>query len=128
MEDKERKSEGMSSSPPGEWKAKEIVALGEKVGKDLAKLEVTSRPLRRLLGAMRKIEARGELWFQGHRDEVVFLIPSLVWAEARNPKLERLRKELEGPIKQVESYEGFKKLLKFVESIVAYHKKHGGKD
>jgi len=101
---------------------------GEALARRLANQQESSNQLRRFLGALRKIEARGESWFQSHADEVVFLKVPLTWAAARERKLEEFSQQLESRIDAVDNFEKFKSLTKFVEVVVAYHKKHGGPD
>ena len=110
---------------PG-WTSQEIVEEGERLARRLARpgQAVSSNQLRKFLGALRKIEARGESRF--HVDDVIFLKVPLTWASAREPKLEEFREKVESRIDYVDTFEKFKGLTRFVEAIVAYHKKHGG--
>lgn len=132
--------------------AETIVCIAEEVGKFLKngqfiknnkieKVDLRLNQLRRFLDALRRIEVelKGkidddkesilEIDFNSVKDSVELLRPKLAYAAGREEKVKPLMNVLDPAIKAVTrngKKEAFVKLLRLVESIIAYHRYHGG--
>jgi len=65
--------------------------------------------------------------FSAIETEVVLLKPKLAYAAARKKESKPLSDVMSAAIDKVNSEEDFKRLVQFIESIIAYHKAEGGK-
>lgn len=114
--------------------AKELDRWGEEWGKRLAK-EVKTNQIRNIYGAVQHIRVRASRPQPDTSDinrRLIFLKPKLAYASGRQGALKPLRNFLVQAIDSVvESKTPEKTRENFfflMESIVAYHKFHGGKD
>lgn len=116
--------------------ADKIVAIAEEVGAHLGKgkplkekgIDLKVNQIRKFLDAVRRIETqiKGKE-FEVARDSIILLLPKLAYAAGREPRVIPLMNVLQPAIKSAaQSQENFHKLLKLVESIIAYHRFYGG--
>ena len=115
----------------------ELDRQGEKWGKDLADRHsgVKTNQIRNLYAAVQHIRVRASQPQPDTEDinrRLVFLKPKLAYASGRQPALKGLRNFLVQAIDSVMCSEDPPKAQEnffiLMESIVAYHKFHGGKD
>jgi CRISPR type III-A-associated protein Csm2 len=100
-----------------EWSADEIVKNAESVANKLTQSrQQLDTQIRKFLDAMRQIERKFS------KEKVVLLKPKLAYAVSRNPDLLPLFEVLEPAIDRVSNENEFKKLVSFMEAIVAYYK------
>lgn len=138
--------------------AEEIVEYGERLGKEYAKhgekdkqygvvlwrrgreerFDIKTNQIRNVFGAIKRVEME---WTKEKKKEkpdflriereLELLKPRLAYA-ARHDEVKPLKKVLDKAIDGVKSskdeQEAFKNFMRFVESIVAYHKFYGGGD
>lgn len=108
--------------------ADRLVEIAEDVGKRLSPkgIGLKINQIRRFLDEARQIEAeikRGKF----PADRVVLLRPKLAYAAGREQKVRDLMTVLDPAIRSASrSEENFKKFLRLIEGIVAYHRFHGG--
>ena len=108
---------------------------GEKWGKELKNANIKTNQIRNIYGAVQHIRflaSRPDADTADLNRRLIFLKPKLAYASGRQGKLKPLRKLLVQAIDSVvasptpeKARENFFFLL---ESIVAYHKFHGGRD
>lgn len=110
--------------------AERLVKLAEEMGKYLVSVGLKTTQIRRFLDGVRRIDIASERGKSFDKDKVVLLKPKLAYAAGRQPTQLRPLMEVLDPAITAggKDYESFKKLLAFVEGIVAYHRYHGGKD
>ncbi len=108
--------------------ADRIVEIAEAVGKQLSPkgINLKINQIRRFLDEARQIELevkRGVF----PADRVVLLLPKLAYAAGREQKVRDLMKVLDPAIRSArDSAANFKKFLRLIEGIVAYHRFYGG--
>jgi CRISPR-associated protein Csm2 len=118
-----------------------LVEIADLVGKHLVngtykrrneekRIDLKVNQIRRFLDSVRKIEAnlKGKR-FEEVKDAIMLLRPKLAYAAGREDKVKPLMNVLDPAIKSAataENDENFKKLLRLIEGIVAYHKFYGG--
>ncbi len=123
--------------------AEALVEVAEEVGKYLTKgkyskgkdkppghMNLKVNQIRRFLDAVRRIEAelKGQE-FEKVKDSIVLLRPKLAYAAGREEQVKPLMNVLDLAIKSgAQSESKFKKLLRLIESIIAYHNYYGGKN
>jgi len=115
-----------------------VVDIAKKVGGFLGKknednadaIDLKMNQIRRFLVAARKIETEiKSKSFEAVSDTIVLLRPKLAYAAGREQKVVPLMNVLDPAIKSAaQSRENFKKFLKLIESIIAFHKYYGGKN
>lgn len=118
--------EGLKSLP-----ADKLIEMAQKMGKYLANREVglKTTQIRKFLDGVKKIDVLSERGKNFNKEQVILLKPKLAYAAGRQAAVKPLMEVLDPAITAgQESYESFKKLIAFIESIVAYHRFHGGKD
>jgi len=108
----------------------QIVEQADKAGKLFAR-KIKINQIRRFLDGVRRIENRlkGESDFNTVKDQVVLLRPMLAYAAGRDNRndMKELMNFLDPAIKSgSRSKDNFKKLLRLIEGIVAYHRFYGG--
>ncbi len=118
----------------------EIVSWCESFGKYLATKKttnaqgrtytttkaMTTSQLRRFFGEVKRIEMQEEY----NASEVAMLNPLLAYAVGRDSdetKIGDFQREMSKAISEIKNKEDFKNFVNIFESIVAYHKYHGGK-
>lgn len=102
-----------------DWNTKEMVESAQKIVNSLNKGLHTQ--LRKIFGSLRKLE----LQFNKQpfsTDELILLKYRLAYAASRSKELNIIRKELDKAIDKVSDQKDFKKLVNFMEAIVAYYK------
>ncbi|HOP86237.1 MAG TPA: type III-A CRISPR-associated protein Csm2 [Syntrophorhabdaceae bacterium] len=117
-------SDGLSKLP-----ANSLVDVAEKLGKHLKDTGLKTTQIRRFLDGIRKLDVQFNKGKDFLEDQVVLLKPKLAYAAGRNQSVRPLMEVLQPAIAGAgKSYADFKKLLSFIEAIVAYHKFYGGAD
>jgi CRISPR-associated protein Csm2 len=108
-----------------------IVEIAEKAGKKLAAsrpegIDLKINQIRRFLDEVRQIET-GLKTGKFDPDRIILLRPKLAYAAGREVKVFPLMNVIDPAIKSAaQSPENFNKLLRLIESIVAYHRYNGG--
>lgn len=128
IEEIKRRLEPYSRRGLKDLPAETLVELADKMGRYLQRLDVKTTQIRRFLDGVRKIDIKSRGGEEFDREGVILLKPKLAYA-AKEKKLKPLMEVLEPAITAgSHSYSDFKKLLAFIEGIVAYHRFHGGKE
>jgi len=107
-----------------------IVEIARQVGEHLSPKYVGLKinQIRKFLDETRQIEAELKT-NQFSADRVILLRPKLAYAAGRNPDVKDLMNVLDPAIlSAAQSEENFLKLLRLIESIIAYHTYFGGKN
>jgi len=107
-----------------------LVEIADAVGKDVAR-RVKMNQIRRFLDGTRKVEAelKSDAPFEKVKDQIILLRPKLAYAAGRNTDVKELAEILDAAVKSAaQTQENFMKLLRFMESIIAYHRFYGGRD
>jgi CRISPR-associated protein Csm2 len=117
------KEKGFSAYP-----IRKLVAHSEEFGFELKKQNLKTNQIRKFLDAVNKIKAtiNEKTSFQEIEAEVVLLKPKLAYAASRERTAKSLSEVLSNAIDNVKSIKDFKRLVEFIESIIAYHKAAGG--
>ncbi|GAB1397895.1 type III-A CRISPR-associated protein Csm2 [Saprospiraceae bacterium] len=111
----------------------DTVAWANEFGEYLAQNEpknpqMTTSQIRKFFGEVKRIQAD----FEKYRDDVPLLSAKLAYAAGRNkdvPRIKEFYKEFDIAIKAINnSKENYHRFVKLLESTVAFHKLHGGKD
>lgn len=107
-----------------------LIDSADKIGRALKNENLKTNQIRRFLDGVRKIEANIKRRnFEEVKDQILLLIPKLAYAAGRHNEVKPLMRVLVPAIKKgAENQKNFENLLRFVESIIAYHKFYGGKD
>ena len=111
--------------------ADKLVDLAEKMGDFLAnRIRLKTSQIRKFLDAVNEIKSKGiqeqnEKFF---RSECMLLKPKLAYAAGRQDEVKPLMAVLAPCIDRVHNKEDFTRFYRFVESIIAYHRYHGGCD
>jgi CRISPR-associated protein Csm2 len=109
--------------------AENLIKWAEEMGKFLVDKGLKTTQIRKFLDSVRKLDTSFKKGQEFNSESVILLKPKLAYAAGRQSSVKPLMNVLEPAITAAqESYESFKKLLIFIESIVAYHKFHEGKD
>ncbi len=89
---------------------------------------LTTSQIRKFFGEVKRIQAN----FEKYADDVPMLSAKLAYAVGRHKKPERIKvfyEEFDAAIKAVDGNEdNFNRFVKLLESTVAFHKFHGGRD
>lgn len=101
-----------------------LVTAAEKLGQTLKSRGLKTSQIRKIYGAVKKIQMSDE--FQ--RNDLVMLKPKLAYAAARNHEVTDLKDALTQAIDQVDNEKKFKNFVDFFEATLAYHKAAGGQD
>jgi CRISPR-associated protein Csm2 len=139
-------------TPPSDQDIQQIIADGDvvklvdtadHVGKALADQSLTTSQIRNVFGTVRQIQMRWEGEPEKSYREAVLIRPKLAYFAEREKKakkksygMETLQKVLEPALKlvsapnltELERRERYDRFVELFEAIVAYHKKHGGRD
>lgn len=112
-----------------------LVNRAEMLGKDLVGKGLTTSQIRNVFGQVRQIEMR---WRQEPKEsyrQAVLLKPKLAYFSKRHAPLEPLAHVLSQALDimsqgkdEEERHQRFQHFVEFFEAVLAYHKKHGGKD
>uniref|UniRef100_A0A832A8V1 CRISPR system Cms protein Csm2 n=1 Tax=Desulfacinum infernum TaxID=35837 RepID=A0A832A8V1_9BACT len=107
-----------------------LVEIADAVGAAVAK-KVKMNQIRRFLDGTRKVEAelKSDAPFEKVKDQIILLRPKLAYAAGRHQDVKELADILDAAVKSAaQTQENFVKLLRFMESIIAYHRFYGGRD
>lgn len=100
-------------------KANLIIELSNELGKSLAGADLGKTQIRNLFGMVKQLQA------SGYNDDTArslqLMVPKLVYAKARESKLEPLTDVLIQAIGEVENRRHFTHFVELFEAIVAYH-------
>jgi CRISPR-associated protein Csm2 len=120
-----------------DYNIRELVVDAEELGKKLKAGGLETNQVRKFLDAINRIKAdlldeistenKDDDRFKKIEIDIVLLKPKLAYATARKSEVEPLQKVLDVAIDRVRSLDDFKRLVQFVESIIAYHKAAEGK-
>ncbi len=132
-----------------EYGIRDLVLDAENLGGDLKQNRLETNQVRKFLDAVKRIKAnlvdevsddqdllKANLVDKENKEqklskndliEIVLLKPKLAYAAARQRSAEPLQAVLDASIDRVHTVTDFKRLVQFVESIIAYHKAAGGK-
>ena len=111
----------------------EVVNLSNEVGEFLARrVRLKASQLRKVFDNLKKIESevkKGSLKSSDIRKRIILLKPMLAYTVARHPNtVGPLADILQPAIDKVRTEDDFKTLVQLLETILAYHKFHGGRD
>jgi CRISPR-associated protein Csm2 len=120
-----------------DYNIRELVTDAEEIGRRLKDGKLETNQVRKFLDAINRIKAelldevdaedKDDERFKKIEVDIVLLKPKLAYAAARQAAAKPLQEVLDVAIDRVGSMDDFKRLVQFVESIVAYHKAAGGK-
>lgn len=120
-----------------DYHIRELVTDAEEIGRRLKDGRLETNQVRKFLDAINRIKAelldevdaedKDNERFKKIEVDIVLLKPKLAYAAARQSAAKPLQEVLDIAIDRVGSMDDFKRLVQFVESIVAYHKAAGGK-
>ena len=99
-----------------------LVDAAENLGKKLNSSRLKTAQIRKVYGAVKKIQVSEEF----RRNDLIMLKPKLAYAAARNPAVTDLKDALTQAIDKVNSPERFKNFVDFFEATLAYHRAAGG--
>ncbi|MGA1823094.1 MAG: type III-A CRISPR-associated protein Csm2 [bacterium] len=128
--EKEAQKIGEELSDLGNVNTETLINKAKVVGEKLEQNKLKMNQLRRFLDAVRRIESRikDEDW-ENSQTDIILLRPKLAYAAGREPKVKPLMYVLDKAIQSgARSKKNFEKLLRLIESIVAYHRFYGGKN
>ncbi len=107
-----------------------LVEIADAIGAAIAR-RVKMNQIRRFLDGTRKVEAelKGQRKFEEIKDQIILLRPKLAYAAGRHQDVKDLAEILDAAVKSAaQTQDNFMKFLRFMESIIAYHRFHGGRD
>ncbi|SFE58576.1 CRISPR-associated protein Csm2 [Thermoanaerobacter thermohydrosulfuricus] len=123
----------------GELSSKELIEYSEIVGAYLVAIGLKTNQIRKFLDSIRRLEnnvvrkvaKNGEGSFS--KEELLLLKVHLAYAAGRKREVKPFMRVISAAIDKAreegkDGFEDFKKVVKFIESIVAYHKFYGGKE
>jgi CRISPR-associated protein Csm2 len=122
------KAQGFKSYP-----IRTLVEQSEQFGYFLKNSRLETNQIRKFLDAINRVKVKlnqdkdDEQIFNDIEPEIVLLKPKLAYAAARQKAAKPLSDVMSIAIDNVKTVEDFKRLIQFVESIIAYHKSAGGK-
>jgi len=119
-----------------ELDVEEMVRMADKLGKHLTSRDVDLKTsqIRRFSDAVKRIES--QIRSNAHpfdKNSLLLLKPRLAYAtgrlkEGRKNPLEPFQEVMDPAIDKVQDVDDFLRFAQFMESIIAYHRFHGGKD
>ncbi len=114
----------------GSLPASHLVKYAEDVGDFLAnKVRLKTNQIRKFLDMVNTIRAEGIANPKLHyKEKVILLKPKLAYAAGRSREVVPLMEVLDPCMDKVKVEKDFERFHKFVESIVAYHRYHGGRE
>lgn len=111
------------------WNAKTYVKDAKDIARNLAGISTDlNTQLRKIFDTLRKKQFEfkaGKQTFS--KDEIYILKPRLAYTVARNYKLKPVFDYLDKVIDKIGSEDDFDKVVKFMESIIAYYKFYKGR-
>lgn len=111
-----------------------LIRLSEEIGRELKEKNLKTNQIRKVLNSVRKIEIEQKKRENFSTEELIFLKPTLAYAAKRIDEKEKSRPgelfnyAISLTIDKVKGAEDFERFMKYVQSIVAYHKFYGGQD
>ncbi len=96
---------------------------GEKLGKQYAEKKLSTSKIRKFFGGIERIKDFDENELQLLRPQLAYVVGK----EKDNKAVKHFRDEIDALICLVTKREEFNNLKRFLESLVAYHRFHGGK-
>jgi len=112
-----------------------LVSKADALGRELVQRKLTTSQIRNVFGQVRQIEMR---WRQEPKEsyrQAVLLKPKLAYYSKRHEPLEPLAEILSQALDlmsqgkdEEERYHRFLRFVEFFEAVLAYHKKHGGRE
>lgn len=110
--------------------ADKLVDLAEKMGDFLAnRIRLKTSQIRKFLDAVNEIKSKGTQEKEADfRSACMLLKPKLAYAAGRQDEVKPLMAVLVPCIDRVYGKDDFTRFYRFVESIIAYHRYHGGRD
>jgi CRISPR-associated protein Csm2 len=119
-----------TTSQMKDWKVSDITKYGESLGEKLAKGRVSTSQIRRFIDELQRISQVTD--DQEKLDDIYYMKVNLAYSvgriEKRNEKdlLREFEKCVSFCIDRVKNIDDVKNFKRFVESVVAYHRYHGG--
>lgn len=115
---------------------KDLVEYANTIGRYLSPdgVNLSTNQIRKFLDAVNRLDnLRQKDGFEGMKDEIHLLRPQIAYAVGKAGKpdkkaIESLRKVLECCFSKIKIEDDFKRFVKFVEAIIAYHKYYDGKE
>lgn len=109
--------------------ADRLVALAEQLGDFLAnRIRLKTSQIRKFLDAVNEIKSKSTQEEADFRSACMLLKPKLAYAAGRQDEVKPLMAVLVPCINKVHNKNDFMNFYRFVESIIAYHRYHGGRD
>ncbi len=113
---------------------KQLVEYGEILGAFLVGNDLKTNQIRKFLDGIRQLENKVNKDMRDEafsNEELILLKVQLAYAAAREDKVEPFKRVINAAIDKVsasgkEGYDDFRKLVKFIEAVIAYHKYYGG--
>jgi len=133
IESLEKKIESLEKM--SELKVEDMIRGADYMGSYLVKIvKLKSSQIRRFYDAVKKIEVQAKRKpEQFNREPVLLLKPKLAYATGRlrgrnKSPLGHFQKMIDKAIDKVKDYNDFIRFAQFMESIIAYHRYHGGEE
>ncbi|HEY8401193.1 MAG TPA: type III-A CRISPR-associated protein Csm2, partial [Cytophagaceae bacterium] len=111
----------------------QLIEYSEILGAFLVGNDLKTNQVRKFLDGIRQLENKvnKEMRDEFSNEELILLKVQLTYAAAREKKVEPFKRVINAAIDKVsangrEGYNDFRKLVKFVEAIIAFHKYYGG--
>lgn len=118
-----------------EWDADGILELGEELGKYLAEKKVTASQIRKFVDELQRIRHERHASDTDVLNQAKLTKIRLIYTigsqkrERNNPHpLEQFERVYTHALTRMEGREDFNTLVRFVETVVAYHRYYGGRD
>ena len=103
-----------------------LVTAAEDLGRKLKNRGLKTAQIRKVYGAVKKIQMSDVFNDEFNQNELIMLKPKLAYAAARKPEVEDLKNTLTQAINEVDNSDKFKNFVDFFEAILAYHRAYGG--
>ena len=111
--------------------ADRLVDLAEKMGEFLAnRIRLRTGQIRKFVDAVNEIKSEGTQEKEANffRSQCLLLKPKLAYAAGCQEEVKPLMAVLAPCLDRVHNKDDFIRFYRFVESILAYHRYHGGRD
>ena len=108
-----------------------LVDLAEKMGEFLAnRIRLRTGQIRKFVDAVNEIKSEGTQEKEANffRSQCLLLKPKLAYAAGCQEEVKPLMAVLVPCLDRVHTKDDFIRFYRFVESIIAYHRYHGGRD
>lgn len=131
----EIKREVVKNKNLGDFSTDDLVKSADDLGYYLSPRRdrrdaLSTNQIRKFLDAVNRLDnLRQKQGFDEMKEQVVLLKPQIAYAAGRKRKeVGPLMEVLDPCLGRIKEEKDFKRLVRFVEAIVAYHKYYGGKD